>query len=311
MSVIARCIFCKLTSEGAGSIEHIIPESIGNTKYLLPKGYVCDQCNNYFARKVEGPLLSHTSFRNLRAWYQVPTKKGVMPRLQGFVAGTDINVGVRLGPNGGLDVQPERERDRERIIAMQRSEGQEALALVFSRDFDPPMREMSRLLAKMALEALALRFSSDPELIRLLIDDPHYDRIRNWARRGETSIEWPYHYRPIAPEEALMRHPETDEWVQAGYGFDFFMNRRRETYFAFCLYGHQFVINVGGPSIRGFEEWLDENGEISPLIERVGLKLVRDVESGKEKFRYVGRADLTKGAQFDRRQLERGGHNLA
>ena len=103
-----------------------------------------------------------------------------------------------------------------------------------------------------------------------------------------------------------MRHPETGEWVQAGYGFDIFMNRRRETYFAFCLYGHEFVINVGGPSIKGFEEWLSENGKISPLIERVGLKLTRKVDGQEQKFRFEGRADLRKGFRFDRRQLSIG-----
>lgn len=51
-----RCIFCKQNSEGSRSVEHIIPESIGNTRHILPRGTVCDRCNNYFSRKVEGPL---------------------------------------------------------------------------------------------------------------------------------------------------------------------------------------------------------------------------------------------------------------
>lgn len=305
-----RCLFCKNSSDDSKSIEHIVPESIGNTKYVLPKGFVCDKCNNYFSRKVEGPLLSHTSFRNLRAWYQVPTKKGVMPRLQGFVAGTDVGIGLRLGPDGRPDIKLERELDRKKLVNAQALAGQDVVAFVFSRDFSPPQREMSRFLAKVALEALALRFSEDAKLIQLLTDDPHYDRIRNWARRGECSVEWPYHYRAIAPEETLMKHPASGDWVQAGYGFDFFMNRRGETYFALSLYGHQFVVNVGGPSLRGFEEWLKENGDISPLVERVGLRLVKGLEKGEEVFRFVGEADLREGARFDREELKRGGRSV-
>lgn len=230
-----------------------------------------------------------------------------MPRLHGLIAGTDIEIGFRLGPNGEFDIKPERERDQVRISKMRRNAHREGVVLFFSRDFQPPTREMSRFLAKMALEAVALRFGRQPDALRLLIDEPHYDRIRNWARRGESPIEWPYHYRSVAPEEAEMRHPDTGEWVQAGYGFDLFMNRRRETFFAFCLYGHEFVINVGGPSIRGFEEWLSENSHISPLIERVGLKLTSRLEGKEKKFRFRGRADLRKGLRFDQEQLSRDG----
>lgn len=70
-----------------------------------------------------------------------------------------------------------------------------------------------------------------------------------------------------------MRHPETGEWVRAGFSFRLFLNARRETFFAFVLYGREFVINAGGPSIKGYDEWLKENGSSSPLIEGVGLTL--------------------------------------
>jgi hypothetical protein len=130
---------------------------------------------------------------------------------------------------------------------------------------------MSRFLAKMAIEAHWLRFH--PDYIERFLDEPHYDRLRNWARRGDNYDDWPFSYKTIYPEDTLMRHPETNTWVQAGYAFDLFLAKRRETFFAFCLYGREFVINVGGPSIRGYEEWLAENKHISPLVERLGYQL--------------------------------------
>ena len=48
-----RCLFCKQDSSNTKSVEHIIPESLGNKTLILPRGYVCDKCNNYFAIKVE------------------------------------------------------------------------------------------------------------------------------------------------------------------------------------------------------------------------------------------------------------------
>ena len=46
------CIFCHKDSSTAKSVEHIIPESLGNKHHYLPKGYVCDECNHYFAIKI-------------------------------------------------------------------------------------------------------------------------------------------------------------------------------------------------------------------------------------------------------------------
>jgi len=46
-----RCIFCKNPSDNSVSVEHIIPESLGNISHILPKGWVCDTCNNYIAGK--------------------------------------------------------------------------------------------------------------------------------------------------------------------------------------------------------------------------------------------------------------------
>ena len=56
MLLSVRCIFCKTKSSACVSVEHIIPESLGNTQHILPRGWVCDSCNNYMATKVEKPF---------------------------------------------------------------------------------------------------------------------------------------------------------------------------------------------------------------------------------------------------------------
>jgi hypothetical protein len=112
---------------------------------------------------------------------------------------------------------------------------------------DPPQRETSRFLCKMALETLAETLSSKPDGSEVLVDEPYCDNARAFARDGTNFSNWPYWQRRIFPEETLMRHPETHQWVQAGFGCCLFMNRQHETLFAFCFYGTEFVINVGGP----------------------------------------------------------------
>lgn len=61
-----RCIFCKVNSSNSKTVEHIIPESLGNTEHILRPGIVCDKCNNYFAREVEKPLLDTQYFIQAR-----------------------------------------------------------------------------------------------------------------------------------------------------------------------------------------------------------------------------------------------------
>lgn len=75
-----QCLFCKADSRGSIAVEHIVPESMGNRDHVLPLGAVCDWCNNYFARKVERPVLESAIFRQLRAGMGVVNKKGRLPQ---------------------------------------------------------------------------------------------------------------------------------------------------------------------------------------------------------------------------------------
>jgi hypothetical protein len=74
-----RCIFCKADSSSSRSREHILPESLGNEEHTLPRGVVCDRCNNYFSRKLEKPILDSPIFQLLRADMQIANKRGRVP----------------------------------------------------------------------------------------------------------------------------------------------------------------------------------------------------------------------------------------
>jgi hypothetical protein len=76
-----KCIFCKANSDGSISIEHILPESLGNKEHLLPRGVVCDSCNNYLSREVEKRILTSGIFRLIRNDRQISSKKGRIPVL--------------------------------------------------------------------------------------------------------------------------------------------------------------------------------------------------------------------------------------
>ena len=46
---MSQCIFCQNVHQDE-TVEHIIPRSLGNLHYILPKGEVCGRCNNRFAK---------------------------------------------------------------------------------------------------------------------------------------------------------------------------------------------------------------------------------------------------------------------
>lgn len=82
-----KCIFCRENSSSSISVEHIIPESLGNTELILKQGLVCDKCNNYFSLKVEAPFLNHQSIIRIRSKSLIPSKKGKIPLDYGVIKG--------------------------------------------------------------------------------------------------------------------------------------------------------------------------------------------------------------------------------
>lgn len=293
-----RCIFCRQNSADSKSVEHIMPESIGNKKRVLARGIVCDKCNNYFARKVEGPVLSHSSMRNIRALYQVANKKGKFPSLRGHIGGTSVHVGLRRDRSEKLVLEPERLSEKE--ILNSELEAGFPSGILFPMEMDPPKYEMSRFLCKMALETVAETFVTGEGNAEAVAELEFFDKIRTYARYGKKSSVWPYSQRRIYPEVTMMRHPKTNEWVQAGFGCCWFMNRRQETLFVFCFYGIEFVVNVGGPSIRGYEEWLEEHSNISPIVERLGCHIETVMKNNKLVHYIHGDQSNHKGIAFDK-----------
>jgi len=302
-----QCIFCKSDSKNSKSVEHVIPETLGSKKIVLPKGFVCDKCNNYFSLKVEKPILNHESIRNIRAWYQIPNKKGKMPTVSGLIAKENIGILMKLYKKGKLEINPEKENQRNSLEKQLENiyNGKDFSPFIYKLDIYPPQKEMSRFLAKMALEFLTYRFLSNESMIDFIINSSHYDTIRNFIRIGKAPEKWPYSIRRIFPIETQMEHPESGELVMFGFGYDLFLNHRKETYFVFLFYGVEFVINLGGPSIKGYEEWLELINNISPIIERNGARLVEENDGTKQTYVIRGGNDLNKGRMFNRNLIEK------
>lgn len=71
------CIFCN-SEENQGTIEHIVPESLGNKHYTLPAGCICKTCNNKFSR-FEKEAISNSIIGFEKTRFAIKSKKGKTP----------------------------------------------------------------------------------------------------------------------------------------------------------------------------------------------------------------------------------------
>ncbi|MDD4220733.1 MAG: HNH endonuclease [Sphaerochaetaceae bacterium] len=259
-----RCIFCKQDSSNSKSVEHIIPESLGGKKHILCKGIVCDKCNNYFSREVEKPFLEDGTIRLLRFNEGIESKKGKVPPVTAilnnqhevtlwkdyndeFVGHVDISSGDAF----------------ESIIESKRS------TLIFPAFNDnlplPNGSTLSRFLGKVAIEAFALRIlSSTSDLLDSFIDDDIFDPLKKHVR-GSLIVNWPYSMRRIYGANKQWVDEETQTTYQVMNEFDFLLTDQSECYFALALFGMEYAINIEGPSIEGYENWLRNHEGVSPL----------------------------------------------
>ncbi len=78
---VDRCIYCLSGDGGFESEDHILSESAGNEKLVLPPGVVCDQCNNTILSKLDQYFCESPPIAALRVLYVPYTKQGRLPRV--------------------------------------------------------------------------------------------------------------------------------------------------------------------------------------------------------------------------------------
>ena len=74
-----RCIYCLAADTSFTSEEHVFPESLGNDEIVLPKGYVCDRCNNGVLASLDEHLLKTAPVATGQVLFVPYTKAGKLP----------------------------------------------------------------------------------------------------------------------------------------------------------------------------------------------------------------------------------------
>jgi hypothetical protein len=252
-----HCLFCKQDSTGSRSREHIIPESLGNTRHTLPPGVVCDQCNNYFSRAVEKPFLESDAVQLLRFHHKVPSKRGVIPPVRGtLLPGFEAKCWKELNDPflAHVELEP---AGIQHLFTSPESQ------IVFPFPNPPADIVVSRFLAKAGLEAMAARLINYPGWLEYLVPEPQLDLVRNHARRG-TTRDWPTSVRRIYPAEASSSD-ELGRPVQTVHEYDILQTEVGEWYFVMATFGLELALNLGGPDIDGYLIWIKRHHGASPL----------------------------------------------
>lgn len=260
-----RCIFCKANSNSSISREHIVPRSLGHNEHVLQPGIVCDACNNYFASKVEEPVLSSAFFRDLRFRNVIPSKKGRVPPGIGFFPRAGVAIELRKDAFG-WSVSAQKEKDNSAFAtALQSGESGSFWMPIIERN-DVDVRVMARFLGKMALECLASHMITSKGGQDEIVDHPQLDPLRQFVRYGQGS-DWGYSERRIYTEGARFESSDCPEPHQILHEFDLLYTKDKELYFVCAILGIEFAVNMGDSSIDGYSAWLDTNDGGSILLD--------------------------------------------
>lgn len=73
-----KCIFCHKDHKDE-TVEHIVPRSLGNLHYILPKGHVCGRCNNRFAKYEQRVLNSEIFWKERKRLGLLKPSNDVIP----------------------------------------------------------------------------------------------------------------------------------------------------------------------------------------------------------------------------------------
>lgn len=267
-----QCIFCHKDSSTSKSVEHIIPESLGNKEHILPKGYVCDTCNNYFSVKIEKELLAQPYFVSMRRRNDIRTKHGR------FVKETFIFPSI-------MDISPVSFNPEEKIVYIENDNVVNAIISgnckkAISLFYDAPDTHntlMSRFLAKCAYEYFLYNMGKDN--YDLCVQEylgrgkDLLKELRKYARYGVGKY-WQYNQRRIYSEGDYFYNQNESICYEILHEMKLFVKEHKhfqngnveaEIYFVMAIAGIEYAICLSDPDISEYQKWVEEHKGLSPL----------------------------------------------
>lgn len=180
-----NCIICHDESGCSRAIEHIVPESMGNTEYVLNLGDICDTCNSKFS-KFEQKALSGSVIAFERAKLGVKSKK--KRSAKGEIQ--------KLKFEGNKDFEPNKVTlfSHERDVLKPSKKGKGLYELTVP-SFDKSPVPTSKLLLKIGIESL---YKSQKKVYNQYV----FDELRSYLM-NKTNKDWPFLTNTIEIENGI------------------------------------------------------------------------------------------------------------
>ncbi|WP_395742783.1 HNH endonuclease [Prosthecobacter sp.] len=271
-----KCILCKEGSGASRSVEHVMPESLGNKEHILPPGWVCDRCNNYLSIKVEAPFLNSWWGRVARFGMGVENKKGNIPIGEAVHLKTRTRLDINVHGNSTIVIPSSGENSTqwEQYLA----DNSHGTIISPIADLPPLEYDTARFIAKVAIEVLALKLLDTPGANEELVNQVALDSIRDYVRRGKPGFVWPVSMRRIYPgnfafvDEFKVEYEVLHEWDVLPITSEGIEGV--ELIAVIAIFGVEFAINLGGPDLHSYEEWLMRNDGVSYLYSKSRTEVV-------------------------------------
>jgi hypothetical protein len=240
-----KCLFCELSSGPFEHTEHPIPESLGNDEILLPRGFVCDPCNQYFGAKLEAKILASPPFAVERTGQAIKTKKGKLAR---YDSGSISLCATGYWDTVFLACPPA-------YFNTQISGARLAVAA-------PPSygNLLSRFLLKVGMELLLLTNEVDPYGDR-------FGAARKCARYGDGVQDWDVAYGISPHRDHLKLSSRCDEFgpleTRQIYQYEIGIMPRGDVVLSFVFVNHVFACNLSRPPLTEYLLGFNANNEFS------------------------------------------------
>lgn len=273
---IMECIFCHKDSSTSKSIEHIIPESLGNKHYFLPKGYVCDVCNHYFSIKIEKELLSQSYFISMRSRNEILTKKRKFVKEKMIFPDALKSCEVEMRSTGNGLIASFNDMELYELIKAGKTR---TMIGLYIPEPEYPNTIMSRFLAKCAYEYFL--YIMGKEKYDLCVQDLLGSKtdvlkdLREYARYGKGKY-WQYNQRRIYSEGDCFFNKSENIYYEILHEMKFLTTECKrypngkveaEIYFIICIAGIEYAICISDSEISGYQKWLEKHNGISPLTD--------------------------------------------
>ena len=253
-----------MSSFDSKSMEHVIPESLGNSTYILKPGIVCDSCNNYFARKIEGPLLDMPFFKQTRHRLNIESKKGRIPSDKGFIIDPELSEMLfKKDKKQGKGIEIPDENIKKRIAKRKKLP-------VFIAEFglfDLRNFIISKFMTKVAIEGLAFDVVKYGGNMDEVVNQESFDNIKRYCRYPKRNEFWPYSIRQIQLTQEEVDKSLSKYLQSLIFHYTFIYIEPGHLFYQLYISGVELTIDMVNPSLENVNKWLSKNPSKSEVLD--------------------------------------------